>query len=57
MNNGTAIFQGERIWFSSTLLNQWSGELEYLIAYQSESFWVKEHQISSVVFYIGQAAR
>jgi hypothetical protein len=50
MNTGTAIYNGDRVYFSDCILNQWADELEYLIAYNGRVFWVKQHELNGIQY-------
>ena len=52
MNKGYAFYLGERVYFSEVLVNVWSGEAEYLIAWGSEPRWVKQHELSLIVYLV-----
>lgn len=48
MNTGTAMYNGDRVYFTDTIYNQWTDEMEYLIVHNSESFWVKQHELYGI---------
>jgi hypothetical protein len=52
MNTGTAIYQGDRVYFTDHILNQWTGKSEYLIAHAGQVFWVREDELSAVRYNI-----
>jgi hypothetical protein len=60
MNTGTAIYQGETIFFSDVII--WAGKASYLIAYngrQGVCEWVNADQLSGIVYHVAtiRAAR
>ena len=53
MDKGTALFNGERIFFTSTVLNPWTRQLDYQIAWNGKAIWVRADQLSDIRYVIG----
>lgn len=52
MNQGQAFYNGDRVIFTSVVLNPHSRQLEYLIAYDGKAMWVKQHELCLIVYYV-----
>ena len=52
MNKGQAFYNGEQVVFTSVVLNPHSRQAEYLIAYDGKALWVKQHELSFIVYWI-----
>lgn len=53
MNKGSALFNGERVFFISTVLNPWTRQLDFLIALNGKAHWVRADELSDVRYVIG----
>lgn len=49
---GEAFYQTERVYFTETVVNPWSNQLEFLISWGSEGQWVRYSELESVIFWI-----
>lgn len=52
MNKGSALFNGERVFFTNTVLNPWTRQLDFLIALHGKAHWVRADELSDVRYLI-----
>lgn len=52
MNKGTAIYQGERVFFTSNVFNPWTGKLDFLVVLDGEAIWVRHDELRDVQYVI-----
>lgn len=52
MDKGQAFYQGDRVYFSEAIINPWTREAEYLINWGSEGRWVKQSELSLIVYWV-----
>lgn len=52
MNKGQAFYRGERVVFSAVVLNPHSRQPEYLVVYEGEARWVRQVELSHVVYWV-----
>lgn len=50
MNRGFAIYQGEKVYFCDVIV--FCNKATYLIAWGGEAIWVKQEDLSQIVFLI-----
>lgn len=49
---GQAFYQGDRVFFTETVINPWSCQLEYLISHNNEAVWVRQTDLTQIVYLI-----
>lgn len=52
MNKGQAFYQGERVYFTEVVINPWTRQAEYLIAYDGKARWVRQSDLTLIVYHI-----
>jgi len=52
MNKGTAVYQSERVFFTSTVLNPWTRQLDFLIVLNGQAHWVRADELKYIQYVI-----
>ncbi len=53
MNKGQAFYQGERVVFTSMVVNPHSCQPEYLVVFEGKARWVRQADLSHIVYWLG----